>query len=294
MRSYATLRWGTGSVGAFRSSASDCSDVVTPIVTADAESSFVTDAADPFVDYAVDLIARATGIRLLAVPADGGRVDVYYGDDAGQPCLLRIPRVRRFTTATVPRLPDADGVRERATTSRDYPFELFSAVRFWLADEANADAPPDAFDEHERLRAERSVQEALGLREVPVVNACLLHFRAWAEARMGMTGVRALPPGKRCVVVLSHDVDSPIDPVSPGHAAGVAWSNVRAARKPILSVAYAAGVAARALHWRAADPSARHRLFDAVMDAEEQCGFRSTFRRWSRSVNETGGSPRAG
>jgi hypothetical protein len=241
-----------------------------------AEISFGADAPDPFVDYAVDLIARATGIGLRA-PRDGAEVDVYYGDDVARPCRLRIPRVAGYTAATVPRRPDTGSVAYQASASRDLPFDLFSAVRFWLADEANAAAPPDAFDEHDRLRAERSTQEALGLREVPIVNAYLLFFRAWAEARTGVTSASALPPGKRCIVVLSHDVDSPIDPGSPWHAAGAAWGNVRAARKPLRSVAYAAGVAAHALRWRALDRSGKHGVFEHVMDAEEQRGFRSTF-----------------
>lgn len=244
---------------------------------AGAELSFLADAPDPFVDYAVDLIARATGLQLLASPERRGAIDVYYGDDTRRPCRLRIPRVARYAAATVPRLPDAESIQEQAAASGEFPFDLFSAVRFWLADEGNADAPPDAFDEHDRLRAERSAQEVLGMRELPVVNAYLLHFRGWVEARTGMSGASALPPGKRCVVVLSHDVDSPIDPVSPRHAAGVALSNVRAARKPARSVAYAAGVAVQALRWRALDASARHRVFDEVMDAEEERGFRSTF-----------------
>jgi hypothetical protein len=244
---------------------------------AHAELSFLADAPDPFVDYAIELIARATGIRLVATLHPGDPVDVYYGEDEARPARLRIPRVARYAAATVPRVPDADGLEERETAAAAFPFDLFSAIRFWLADEGNADAPADAYDEHERLRAERSVQEALGVRVVPVVNAYLLHFRAWAQSRTGVAGASALPAGKRCVVVLSHDVDSPIDPVSSRHAAGAAWSNVRRARKPFRSLAYAAGAAAHALRWRALDASGRHRVFDDVMDAEERHGFRSTF-----------------
>ena len=239
------------------------------------ELSFHADAADPFVDYAMELVERVTGVRLRPAREPWGEVDVYYGDDAGQPCRLRIPRVARYTAATVPRLPD-DSTRG-ADTSREFPFDLFSAVRFWLADEGHADAPDDAFDEHDRLRAGRSVQELVGLREVPVVNAYLVHFRRWLAARTGVDLGSHLPPGKRCVVVLSHDVDSPIDPTTSRHALALGLANVRRARKPLHSTAYAVGAAIAGLRCRVVDPGARHRLFDEIMEAEEQRGFRSTF-----------------
>ncbi len=108
-----------------------------------------------------------------------------------------------------------------------------------------------------------SAQEALGVREVPIVNAYLLHFRAWATQRTGAAGASPLPPGKRCIVVLSHDVDSPIDPGSPRHAVELALANVRRGRKPARSIAYAAGTVGYAVRFRLRDPDARHQLFEA-------------------------------
>ena len=238
---------------------------------------FAADAHDPFVDYTRDLIAYATGLRLEPVPDSGGAVDVYYGNDERRPCGLRIPRVGRYDLASVPGLHDPAAARLAAGAGEVFPFDVFSAVRFWLADEGNADAPASAYDEHGRLRADRSAQEALGLREAPVVNAYLLHLRAWLEARLAVEGASPLPEGKRCVIVLSHDVDSPVDPGSPRHAIGAATARVRRAEKPLRSAAYAAGAIAYGLASRVRDPRARHRLFADVMDAEERRGFASTF-----------------
>ena len=242
---------------------------------AHAELAFHADAAEPFVDYARELVERVTGVRLRPTDEGSADVDVYYGDDVRRPCRLRIPRVPSYTTATVPRLPDASA--EGVHTSSDFPYDLFSALRFWLADEGHAEASDDAFDEHDRLRADRSVQETLGLREAPVVNAYLLHFRRWLAARAGVDVTSHLPSGTRCVVVLSHDVDSPIDPGSPQHVVGAALANLRRGRKPVQSAAYAAGAVVNAARSRFRDPRARHELFTEIMDAEQARGLRSTF-----------------
>lgn len=244
----------------------------------DAELSFVADVPSPFVDYAADLIARTTGLRLVVAPRDsGGSVDVYYGEDTARPCLLRIPRIAGYTLETVPRLPDATRAGAAVASAGEFPFDLFTALRFWLADEGHVHAPVEAYDKHDRLWAEASAQEALGVREVPIVNAYLLQFRAWATLRTGAAGASPLPPGKRCILVLSHDVDSPIDPGSPRHAVELALANVRRGRKPARSIAYAAGTVGYAVRFRLRDPDARHQLFEHVMDEEERRGFRSTF-----------------
>ena len=236
---------------------------------------FSSDAPDPFVDYARELIAQATGLRLRPARDPSQPVDVYHGTDERRPCGVRIPHVPGYDLRSVPGLPDVAAVA--APGGEPFPFDVFAAIRFWLADEGNAGAPGDAFDEHDRLLAGRSAQEALGLRELPVVNAYLLHFRDWVEARLGVAGARPLPPGKRCVLVLSHDVDSPIDPGSPGHAVATALAAVRHGHRPLRSALYAAGAVAHALGSRVRDPRARHRLFREVMDAEERRGLASTF-----------------
>jgi hypothetical protein len=239
-------------------------------------ASFFSDRRTPFVDYALTLIDGIGSVRLTPIDdgANSTPVDVYYGNDKERPCLLRIPWVAGYSVASVPGLPDK---RSDFQPGDVFPYDLFSAVRFWLADEAHQNAPDTVFDEHGRLRPERSAQELIGVREIPVVNAYLLQVRSWIAARLRIPESSHLPPGKRGVVVLSHDVDSPIDPGSPWHATALAFANLRRGIKVGASAAYACGAAQYAVRSRFRDPRGRHCLFQDVMGAEERKGFRSTF-----------------
>lgn len=231
-------------------------------------ASFSTDAPSPFVDYACSLIELSIGIRL-----DSGAADVpciYHGNDDSRPCDLRIPLVARYTTESVP------GVPMDEPAGRVFPFDLFAALRFWLADEAHEHAPAQHFDGHGRLLPASSAQTRRRLTDLPIVNAYLLHLRTRLAAS-GVPGRSLLPAGKRCAIVLSHDVDSPIDPGSPWHAIRVAATSVRSGTRPISSTAYAAGATWRSAVSRFRDPHARHALFADIVDAEERYGFRSTF-----------------
>lgn len=253
-------------------------------------ASFFSDDQSPFVDYVLSLIEIVSGIRLTPVDrASATSVDVYYGNDTNRPCGLRIPRVDGYTVDTVPPLPDARGGEHAVGL---FSFDVFSAVRFWVADEAHRSAPGDAFDEHGRLRPDRSAQDALGVREVPIVNAYLLSLRSTLAETVGVPVATHLPPGVRCAVVLSHDVDSPIDPGSPAHALSLALTNLRRGAKVRASMAYGCGAAWYAALSRIQDPSARHFLFEEVMDAEERHGFRSTFFFAATSRFSGGGSRR--
>jgi peptidoglycan/xylan/chitin deacetylase (PgdA/CDA1 family) len=229
---------------------------------------------DPFFAYAAGLAAGFCGLRAELLEADDRRehVDVYHGDDRARPCGIRIPRVPAYLTADVPRVPPTD---VPANAGEPFPFDLFSALRFWLADEGNARAPEECFDRHDRLIGERSAQEAAGVREIPVVNAYLLLFRAWAQARLGIGRGSLLPEGKRCVVVLSHDVDRPLDPTDLRPTLRLAASSLR--RRPLRAPAYAGIAVAQALVAAARHRGARRWVFKEVAAAEEERGFRSTF-----------------
>jgi hypothetical protein len=235
-----------------------------------------TDQADSgFVEYALTLIELTAGVHLDHVEPGPAATDLYYGNDTARPCRLRIPRVDNYSTGTIPEPPH--GLPSGDIRSV-FPFDLFSAIRFWLADEAHASAPLEHFDEHGRLLPEHSAQLALDTAEVPLVNAYLLHFRSWVSALFAIApGPHHLPPGKRCVVVLTHDVDSPLDPGSSSHALGLALDNLHRRAKVGRSAAYAAGSVVYATASRLREPGARHSLFREVMDAEEQRGFGSTF-----------------
>src|SRR5262249_48149574 len=149
--------------------------------------------------------------------------------------------------------------------------------RFWLADEGNTPAAGVLPDEHGRVAARTSSQSAAGVLEVPVVNAYLLLFEHWIRRRrLGDTHARR-PPGGRCEIVLSHDVDSPCDPSDPRHALRLAGENLRRGRRISSSVVYGSHAVLRSVIARAQTPGSRHWLFEEILAAEQSRGFRSTF-----------------
>ena len=238
--------------------------------------SWFSETENSFLDCALPLIESFCDIRILRTGAlRESDLDIYHGNDASRPCRLRIPMTARYSEADVPRLPGPGEETAAREAEAPFPFDLFSALRFWLADEGNQGVPEAGFDVHQRLLPEASAQTRLGLLETPIVNAYLLLLRRWLMTRLALPE-RGLPPaGKRCVVMLSHDVDNPIDPTDASH-------HVRAARrslvagKPIQGLRHAVN-AVRSGHHGIRRPGDRHWLFSDIMDAEERHGFRSTF-----------------
>jgi hypothetical protein len=236
-------------------------------VTATRPLLFASDSSSPFVDYVLELVAGLWGIELRR--ADGA-VDVYHGTDECRPCAFRIPLVEAYSSDDVPRVP-TEGMEEGV-----FPFDLFAATRYWLADEGNDRLAGRGYDRHDRLLGSGSAQELAGVVELPVVNAYLLVLRMWLEARCGARPRLHLPPGKRCAVVLSHDVDRPLDPLDVAPTLGLAARSLARYGRltSVWSAAVALGKAAAALR---ADRGGRHWVFDEVASEEERRGFRSTF-----------------
>jgi hypothetical protein len=230
-------------------------------------------SGEPFVTYALGLIEEVCGITIDDVHAGelARGVDMYYGRDESVPCRLRIPCLERYGIRTVPGIPTKHPIDAGAP----FPFDLFMALRFWLADEGNAHAPAAAFDRHDRLLGQYSAQEAAGVREVPIVNAYLLTLREWIETRVGIRTGRRLPTGKRCGVILSHDVDRPFDPTDLRPVLGQAFSSRD--RLPVRAWLGGARAVGQAAFNGIRSPGARRWLFDEVASAEESKGFRSTF-----------------
>lgn len=193
--------------------------------------SFATDHPSPFVTHALEWIATFCGVRLAATDAKAPAV--YHGDDRARPCTLRIP-----------------------TTGDD---AIFATLRHWLTDAAHAAVPAAGYDTHGRL-IRAAADPAL---DQPVVNHALQAFRARLEAAFGLTLRR-----HRATVVLSHDVDDPVDRGAWPHAlwtAGVALRH----RRP----RNALGILRRTL---TAQP-ARQWLFDDIVELEARYGARSSF-----------------
>jgi hypothetical protein len=239
--------------------------------------SFQTDVSEPFIDYALRLVEGFCLVRVDRAASDQSRErsDLYYGNDRERDCSIRLPFVPRYSSDTIPGLP-LNG-SEPFDGANVFPFDLFSALRFWLVDEGNAELPDDAFDRHDRLLGLRSVQESLAVREEPIVNAYLIAFRDWLGRRLGVPPRSWLPEGKRCVIALSHDVDRPLDPGDLRPTLALAGKSIANRERPLLAPIYvgiALGQAARAAR-RAR--GTRRWLFSELIKAEADRGLRSTF-----------------
>jgi hypothetical protein len=236
---------------------------------------------EPFVPYALRLAASFLGVEFEIVdPSDREpHVDIYYGNDARRPCGIRIPHVSRYTLDSVPGVPRApeSGCGAALNSEAPFPFDIFAAMRFWLADEGNALEAARKFDEHERLIWKSSAQELLGLRETPVVNAYLIALREWLELRLAARTSNILPRPARCLVMLSHDVDRPIDPGKPGHILRSAGHRVLRGQNRLPALKYGAIAVAEAMVAHLQRPRPRHWIFSELADAESAHGFRSTF-----------------
>jgi hypothetical protein len=238
----------------------------------------------PFVAYAIHLISDFCGIGLTLLNKTGSLPDIYYGNDKDQPCKLRVPMVRYYDLHNVPG-PSACTLAGGATCDDEvFPFDLFAAMRFWLADEGNVQSPESAFDVHGRLKAENSVQSQLNVLEMPVVNAYLLLFREWLKAKLRVVCQSRLPAGKKCAVVLSHDVDNPIDPGYPFHHLRLAHLALR--KKKLGTSLRFVGNAILRGGYGLMYPAEKRWLFTDITKAEERYGFRSTFFFASKSKAE--------
>ena len=156
---------------------------------------FETTSASSFVPIALELIERFSGVRLTQVaPQRRHRhVAVYHGHDPARPCDLWIPAVSAYTAFDVPGLPAEPDFQVAKEAGSRFPFDLFAAMRFWLADEGNADADRESLDKNERLRPESSVQHKRGVLETPIVNAYLLLLESWLRAKLGIEPRSRLP-----------------------------------------------------------------------------------------------------
>jgi hypothetical protein len=243
----------------------------------------------PFTDYATRVLGEFCGVRVERL-GGAGTPDLYHGNDPSVACGLRIPLVDGYGRDDVPGVPAAGDAPGRIGPWAPFPFDLFAALRFWLADEGNEALPAGAWDAHGRLRAASSAQEALGVREVPIANAYLMLARSWLAARFGIEDrPRHLPPGTRCTVVLSHDVDSPFSPLDLRPETRMVARNLRSGLRRAAATQAAGAVARAAVFGTLA--RGRHWLFRDVMSEEGRRGLRSTFLFSAASRFRDGGHP---
>jgi hypothetical protein len=246
---------------------------------------------DAFTRYALGLLADYCVVSIVhaddSVHTADTVPDITYGKGPGRIC---VPVVDHYTAEDVPGVPGRREQSGAAEQGQPFEFDLFAALRFWLADEGNRDAPGAAWDMHERLRAGASAQETKGVREVPIVNAYLKLFRHWLSVRVGIEEQCRLPAGRSAVIVLTHDVDQPLHPADPRNRLWAATQQFRlGSRRSALR--HSVSTVARAGALAVLRPRERHWSFPHILNAEERHGFSSTFMFAATSKFDVGGAP---
>jgi len=211
-----------------------------------------------FFRYAVDLASRFCGVALTPDPAgavgDGG--------------AFSMAPATRYDRESVPALPGPSDYAAVTRPGAAFPFDLFGALRFWLTDEGHPPGDTARWDRHDRLLSAGSVQAELGVLDTPVVNGYLQLFRAWLGAQTDeKTRTR------RPTVVLTHDVDDPVDPGNLGHGLWVMGAATLKGR-PRAALGHLRGLprtlwAKRRRH--------RHWNFAQITALEAEFGCRSAF-----------------
>lgn len=240
---------------------------------------FTTDIYDNFIGYALELISNFCKLEFKQMHLVSNlKYDIYYGNDYNINCRIRIPQVAGYNMEDIPIPITSTGNYsvESVGVNNIFPFDFFSALRFWLADDGNESMPSSAFDQHERLLANHSVQEFLCVREIPVVNIYLSLLRKYLEEILAITIKGYLPEGKRCIIVLSHDVDSPIDPGNVRHLIWQAAMSVKD-RKWQHAIYHGKPIISKLMKRMIRKNKDRHWLFREIMNTEEKYNFKSTF-----------------
>jgi peptidoglycan/xylan/chitin deacetylase (PgdA/CDA1 family) len=234
---------------------------------------FVMESRDPFVLYGAHLLADFCGLTLVEQTSGSDVTDLYYGNDLQEPCRIRVPVSSPYLLSTIPRIPSENDFIAARNLDAPFSFDLFKALHFWLADMANEGT--SHFDAHGRLIASRSAQQALDLREIPIVNHYLLLMRWWLQVRCNLATRSFIPAGKKCVLVLSHDVDNPIDPSNVCHRLWFAVKAARAHKGRDAINCLRDGV--HAFVRKLGGCADRYDLFDDILRLEDSYGFRSSF-----------------
>lgn len=209
---------------------------------------------------------------------NAGLVHIEYAESPRLPGAIWIPRRHYDAASPPPVVPD----EARVTDPRRFHFDLFSAIRFWMLDEAHTAIAAADLDAHQRLPYARSIFGRRDVPALPIVNLYVDQLRSVISRALSHAPRPLWPEGKRACVVLTHDVDDPLDPVTaePGRR-----SKARALSRLFAPFARRnRPVAARA-------GQDRHWLFDEIMAAESRYGWRSTFFFASRHRAMPGAHP---
>jgi hypothetical protein len=249
---------------------------------------FASHIVSPFIAYGLKLISSFIGIKIDSREVGEGSVDVdiFYGEGSSLKAGILIPYVKSYTPQTIPNLPSEKEKELAFDKEAAFPFDIFTALEFWLADQGNLDKPADAYDRHQRLIGAYSLQGKLGLISTPIINAYLVLLRHWIEVRTGIVGKNDLPSGKRCIVVLSHDVDNPVNPGDPRHNLWLAFNSLK--KRELKKTVSQIRRSLQRVKFELTTPRQKHWLFREIMIAERKYNFKSTFFFSARSQWEAG------
>ncbi|MEE2789339.1 MAG: hypothetical protein VX589_18520, partial [Myxococcota bacterium] len=221
---------------------------------------------DKFDRYALGLLSRFCGVRFHDEGPFDVRLDHETSDGFEGP---KIPRVTAYSPSNLPNYMADAKTSYRPKRGDPFLFDIFRAIKFWLTDMGHG-LGADAFDDHGRLRGAFSVQATHFRQSVPIVNAYMQQFRQWLESQFSIECRR-----NRCRVILSHDVDAPLDSTDLGHSAWTAGAALLA-RHPRTTLGQIRHFPALALK-RARGEIQRNWHFADIVALEARHGMTSTF-----------------
>ena len=238
----------------------------------------VLERASPRDEAALAWIAEWLGLRLAVVGDPADAAVLYRGSDP-PPGVTGIvvpqrPADRLWDELLNGDLPDLPA---------RLPFDLVGAVAAHLDDVDHRG--PTGRDRHGRLQYESSHPARHGHGAHAVVNRYLEALRRLVERELHVTGVPRWPDGRRGAIALSHDVDRPVK-----------WGALRgfgAARRPALRHVplYGVKVAWTAVQRLRTGARDDFWLFEPLVEAEAERGFRSTFLFASTPAFASRGTP---
>lgn len=227
---------------------------------------------DPFVDHVMSWLADLLGVEFHAArdSQHSGESVIEYSESRRTPGSLWIPK-HGYTAASPPPLDVNALVAHRPGK---FAFDLFEAIRFWLTDAAHVDAPDDAFDRHDRLKYAGTLFARHSMPAIPIVSHYVNTFRKAIETHAGIRTKPMWPNGAKACIILTHDVDAPLDPNTPAtkrHLERIQGASRLSRLRSSLRDAL------RRRPIEASNATNRHWLFEDIMAAESRHGFRSTF-----------------
>ena len=170
------------------------------------------------------------------------------------------------------------------SVGRQLPFDLVTACGRLLADTIGHSGNHQRLDSHGRLSLTNSLQFARGCADLPPVNVYLTLFRCLLERLGGVRTKSFWPPGKKCAIALSHDVDWPDK-----------YALLRSVKPP--RDLHLVNLFRHYLKWirhyarRCVDPFPdEHWLFDEIVEAEQLREMKSTLFFASMNIHGKWGS----